>query len=211
MLDLVRRPYNDESPSKVAWAVAAAVTSARFRELTLETAAWLEIGGWTNPHDDLVRDRGAVPIETFAAEQLTRRWRKVRKKGRTLAQLDGDSRHKLRIQVKKLRYATEFFATLFAGKRTSKQRQKFLSALEAQQHALGDLNDIAVHEHVIAALGADRRRMSPKRAFAAGLLTGRECATRYHDGCGNEGVCGAGGCQAVLAMRRCRARAFFHS
>jgi len=108
-------------------------------------------------------------------------------------------------------YATEFFATLFAGKRTSKQRQKFLSALEAQQHALGDLNDIAVHEHVIAALGADRRRMSPKRAFAAGLLTGRECATRYHDGCGNEGVCGAGGCQAVLAMRRCRARAFFHS
>jgi hypothetical protein len=31
-----------------------------------------------------------------------------------------------------------------------------------------------VHEHVITALGAERRRMSPKRAFAAGLLAGRE-------------------------------------
>ena len=153
-----------------------AVTSARFRALTLETAAWLEIGAWTNPQDDLVRDRGAVPIETSAAEQLTRYWRKIRKKGQALARLDGQSRHKLRIQVKKLRYATEFFTTLFAGKRASKQRQKFLSALEALQHALGDLNDIAVHEHVITSLGAERRRMSPRRAFAAGLLTGRENA-----------------------------------
>ena len=107
---------------------------------------------------------------------MTRYWRKIRKKGQALARLDGQSRHKLRIQVKKLRYATEFFTTLFAGKRASKQRQKFLSALEALQHALGDLNDIAVHEHVITSLGAERRRMSPRRAFAAGLLTGRENA-----------------------------------
>ena len=153
-----------------------AVTSARFRALTLETAAWLEVGQWAAAQDGFVEDRGTVPIETSAAEQLTRHRRKIRKKGQALAELDGQSRHKLRIQVKKLRYATEFFATLFAGKRASKQRQKFLSALAALQHALGDLNDIAVHEHVITALGAERRRMSPKRAFAAGLLTGRESA-----------------------------------
>jgi len=152
------------------------VASARFRALTLETAAWLEVGRWTTSQDDLDQDRGAVPIEASAPEQLIRHRRKIRKKGQRLAQLDGPSRHKLRIQVKKLRYATEFFATLFAGKRASKQRQKFLSALEALQHALGDLNDIAVHEDVITALGAERRRMSPKRAFAAGLLTGRENA-----------------------------------
>jgi triphosphatase len=153
-----------------------AVASARFRALTLETAAWLEVGRWTTSQDDLDQDRGAVPIEASAPEQLIRHRRKIRKKGQRLAQLDGPSRHKLRIQVKKLRYATEFFATLFAGKRASKQRQKFLSALEALQHALGDLNDIAVHEDVITALGAERRRMSAKRAFAAGLLTGGENA-----------------------------------
>ena len=45
-------------------------------------------GLWTNPRDDLVRDRGDLPIGVFAAEQLTRRWQKVRKKGRALAQLD---------------------------------------------------------------------------------------------------------------------------
>ena len=153
-----------------------AVASVRFRALTLETAAWLEIGQWTNPEDDLVRDRGDVPVETFAAEQLQRRWRKVRKRGKTLAELDPRSRHRLRIQVKKLRYATEFFCNLIADTRAPKRRKKFLPALEHLQDALGDLNDIAVHEDLIAAIGVERRRSSPKRAFAAGLLTGREDA-----------------------------------
>jgi triphosphatase len=153
-----------------------AVTSARFRALTLETAAWLEVGQWTKPQDDLVRDRGDVAIEIAAAEQLMERWRKIRRKGKKLAQLDRPSRHRLRIQVKKLRYAAEFFANLFPGKRASKRRQKFMSALARLQDDLGDLNDIAVHEDLIAAMGIRRARSSPKRAFAAGLLTGREDA-----------------------------------
>ena len=52
------------------------------------------------PEDDLMHSRGEVPIQTFAADQLGRRWRKVRKKGKALAQLDARNRHKLRIQVK---------------------------------------------------------------------------------------------------------------
>jgi inorganic triphosphatase YgiF len=155
-----------------------AVKSERFRTLTLETAAWLEIGQWTKPQDDLVRDRGDIAVERFAAEQLTRRWGKIRKQGKALARLDARSRHKLRIQAKKLRYAAEFFAGLFAGKRSSKRRQKFLPALERLQDGLGDLNDIAVHEDLMTAIGARRRRGSRKRAFAAGLLTGREDARR---------------------------------
>ncbi|MFZ2077053.1 MAG: CHAD domain-containing protein [Xanthobacteraceae bacterium] len=154
----------------------AAVRSARFRALTLDVAVWLEAGLWTNPPDDLVRDRGDQPIETFAFEQLARRWRKVRKKGRMLARLDERRRHKLRIQTKKLRYAAEFFATLFTTKRALKRRKQFLPALERLQNGLGDLNDIAVHEKRIAAVGARRRRSNPSRVFAAGLLTGREDA-----------------------------------
>jgi hypothetical protein len=57
------------------------VKSDRFRALTLDTAAWLQAGLWTNPRDDPVRDRADLPIGVFAVEQLTRRWRKVRKKG----------------------------------------------------------------------------------------------------------------------------------
>jgi CHAD domain-containing protein len=153
-----------------------AVKSGRFRALTLETAAWLQAGLWTNPQDDLVRDRGDLPIAVFAAEQLTRRWRKVRKKGKALAQLDAPGRHKLRIQAKKLRYATEFFASLFARRRAVKRRKRFLDALGRLQDGLGDLNDIAVHEKRIAAIGIPRQRSNSSRAFAAGLLTGLEDA-----------------------------------
>jgi len=107
---------------------------------------------------------------------LTRRWRKVRKKGKALAQLDAPSRHKLRIQAKKLRYAAEFFAGLFARRRAVKRRKQFLNALGRLQNGLGDLNDIAVHEKRIAAIGIRRQRSNPSRAFAAGLLTGLEDA-----------------------------------
>lgn len=152
------------------------VQSVRFRSLTLDLAAWLEMGNWTNPQDDLVRDRGDRPTAVYAAEQLTRRWRKVRKKGKVLSQLDARSRHKLRIQAKKLRYAVEFFAALFQNKRAVKRRKQFLSALERLQDGLGDLNDISVHEKTIAAMSVHHQRSDPSRVFAAGLLTGREDA-----------------------------------
>jgi len=157
-----------------------AVQSERFRALTLEIARWLEAGQWRRPQDDLVRDRGDVAIEISAADQLTRRFKKIRKRGKMLTRLDARRRHKLRIQAKKVRYASEFFAGLFPGKKASKRREKFLSALEDVQDCLGDLNDIAVHEDRITAIADERRsrrrRGNPKRAFAAGLLTGREDA-----------------------------------
>jgi triphosphatase len=158
-----------------------AAQSERFRALTLEIARWLEAGQWRRPQDDLVRDRGDVPIEVSAADQLTRRFKKIRKKGKMLTRLDARRRHKLRIQAKKVRYASEFFAGLFPGKKVSKRRDKFLLALEDVQDCLGDLNDIAVHEDRITAIAdesrrSQRRRGNPKRAFAAGLLTGREDA-----------------------------------
>ena len=47
---------------------------------------------------------------------------------------------------------------------------------KAGKDGLGDLNDIAVHEDLMTAMGARRRRGGRKSAFAAGLLTGREDA-----------------------------------
>jgi CHAD domain-containing protein len=60
--------------------------------------------------------------------------------------------------TKKLRYAAEFFASLFAGKREMKSRKQFLPVLDRLQDALGDLNDIAVHGKRIAAMGIGRHR-----------------------------------------------------
>jgi triphosphatase len=152
-----------------------AVQSERFRRLTLDVAAWLETGNWTKPHDDLVRGRGDVPIETSAATQLTQRWKKIRKKGRKLAKLDPRSRHKLRIQAKKLRYAVDFYGSVFAG--SSKRREAFRSALKAMQDCLGELNDITVHRDLAAGIAGQSghgRLSSAKRPFAVGLLTGQE-------------------------------------
>jgi inorganic triphosphatase YgiF len=145
-----------------------AAVSARFRALTFEITTWLELGRWMKPEDDLVRSRDEVPIKVFAAEQLQGRYRKVRKRGKKLAQLNAKKRHKLRIQVKKLRYAAEFFSGLFQSKKTMKRQKQFTSALKRLQDGLGDLNDIAVDERLLA------RASQPKRAFAAGLLTGRD-------------------------------------
>jgi CHAD domain-containing protein len=56
----------------------------------------------------------------------------------------------LRIQVKKMRYAAEFFSELFQNKKAMRRQKKFMPALERLQDGLGDLNDIAVDERLIA-------------------------------------------------------------
>jgi inorganic triphosphatase YgiF len=155
-----------------------ALRSPRYRTVALNIAAWLETGDWAKPQDDLIRGRGEVPIETSAAAQLARRWKKIRKRGKSLAELNAGRRHKLRIQAKKVRYAAEFFADTFPGKKATKRREAFLAALKGMQDCLGDLNDIVVHESLTTDIAKDgkRRKDKSKRAFAAGLLTGREDA-----------------------------------
>jgi triphosphatase len=157
----------------------AAVRSKRFRDLTLNAAAWLEAGDWREPRKSLPRERCEEPIEVAARAQLTRRWKKIRKRGRRLAKLDARARHKLRIQGKKLRYATEFYKAVFPGKRQQKRRTAFLSALKQMQDCFGDLNDIVMHEKLTTGISKDspaRSSKGPGRVFAAGLVTGIEKA-----------------------------------
>ncbi|HLH96033.1 MAG TPA: CHAD domain-containing protein [Xanthobacteraceae bacterium] len=156
-----------------------AVDSPRFRRFLIDLAAWLEIGHWATSQDDLSHLRSEAPIAGFAAAALRRRWRKLRKKAKALEELDARGRHKLRIQGKRLRYSAEFFAPLFSGKKARKRRKTFLSKLKGLQDALGDLNDIVVHEGLFRANAglaarAGKQRGDRKRAFAAGLLSGYE-------------------------------------
>ncbi|HZP76619.1 MAG TPA: CHAD domain-containing protein [Pseudolabrys sp.] len=151
-----------------------AVDSVRFRALTLDVAAWLETGDWLDPHDNGTRALGDMPIEAFAGSELQRRYRKVKKRGRKLAELSARKRHKLRIRAKKLRYAAEFFTSLYDGKHTSRRHKAFVAALKDLQDGLGDLNDITIDASIMARAGVRPKRASRKRAFAAGLLTGHE-------------------------------------
>ena len=170
------RDLADQREAAVARALAA-VSSRRFGELTKNVAAWIETGRWREPRSKLARERGEQAIEVVARAQLKRRWKQIRKHGRRLAHLDPRARHELRIRAKKLRYATEFYKAVFAGKKQAKRRLAFLSALKQLQECLGELNDIAVHEKLttgIVEASATPAARPSRRALAAGLLTGHE-------------------------------------
>jgi triphosphatase len=158
----------------------AAIESKRFRDLVLATAAWIEAGDRMRSPDDLPRLLREQPIVGAAPDELRRRWKKILKAGAQLDQLDPQRRHKMRIQAKKLRYASEFFGGAFPGKKAVRRRKGFVAELEKLQDALGDLNDIAVHEGlseriVDAQDASDKQRGGrAKKAFAAGRLSGRE-------------------------------------
>jgi triphosphatase len=160
-----------------------AVHSQRFSRLLIETFAWIEIGEWVTTTDEMARLRRDWPIEAYAADQLARRRNKIKKKGKNLNKLDPAQRHRLRIQVKKTRYATEFFANLFKEKKAVRRGTKLLTALKRMQNSLGDLNDVAARKNLCAdVLSAHRRTLNGTegrdRAFAAGLVTGNQDARR---------------------------------
>ena len=107
---------------------------------------------------------------------MDRRTKKITRKIKKLKLLDAIRRHKLRIAVKKLRYGTDFFASLFPKSKARKARKLFEKVLKAMQDALGKLNDISVHAKLASEFthpGANSGKR-PQKAFAMGLLAGRE-------------------------------------
>jgi inorganic triphosphatase YgiF len=158
----------------------AAVESARFRNLVIDTAAWIEAGDWINNPDISACRLREQSITVAAAKELRRRWKKLLKRGKRLGELDAQRRHRFRIQGKKLRYAAEFFASAFPRKKSLRRHEKFVASLERLQDALGDLNDIVVHERLSERFvdgddASDKGRIGrARKAFAAGRLSGRE-------------------------------------
>jgi CHAD domain-containing protein len=105
----------------------AALVSSRLRNLMIETAAWIETGDWTRNADRRASALREMAVAALAAHELSRRWKKILKTGARLKQLEPRRQHKLRIQVKKLRYASEFFADAFPGKKAGRRREGLLS------------------------------------------------------------------------------------
>jgi triphosphatase len=149
----------------------AAVESLRYRSLLLDTLQWLETGDWAKR----ARHYKHRPIERFAADILAQRTRKAIKKAKRIRQLDSRQRHKLRIAVKKLRYATDFFGPVFAGRTAKKRLPDFKARLTDLQDRLGALNDIKVHQKLAPKLVAGKPSAKGRRqAFALGIVSDRE-------------------------------------
>lgn len=131
----------------------AALASERARAVMLDLSEWLALGGWlTLPSGEEARGQ---PAGDFAAAALDRFRKKVKKGGKDLAELEDETRHEVRKDAKKLRYAAEFFAPLFQQKRQKRRARRFLAALETLQDRLGELNDLATAPDLIARIGLD--------------------------------------------------------
>ncbi|MEQ8334142.1 CHAD domain-containing protein [Nisaea sp.] len=144
----------------------AAVASPRFTSFQLELGLLIE----TLSH---AREKGAFDhlarSEEFAASKLEKRYRKVRKMGRTALEGDSTAKHELRLEMKKLRYAAEFFASLF-----DPRRAKAVSKAAARlQDLLGYANDYAVCIRQLDTLIApESGLLMPDIVKAAGTIVG---------------------------------------
>lgn len=140
--------------------------SSRVRLLPIEIAEWIALGQWQSaPADTALRDRD---ILSFAGERLDRLRKRIKREGRGLSALDDEHRHRVRKDAKKLRYAAEFFVTLYPGRKPRRRLDRFLNRLEALQDTLGELNDIAAAPELLCRLGLDidlpvRRKKSRAR------------------------------------------------
>jgi triphosphatase len=124
-----------------------------------------EFGAFLN---DVAAVAEAVPysdsrIVKFSRRVLDELDAQVRKRGRR-ANGEYDARtHKLRIALKKLRYAAEFFAPLYGRKRTS----RYIRSIKRLLDELGAANDAHGVSDVLALLGQEA-----ELNFAKGAITG---------------------------------------
>ncbi|MEI9941883.1 MAG: CHAD domain-containing protein [Pseudomonadota bacterium] len=153
-----------------------AARSERTRHLIAATAVGLVSHADSTSYEKQRHAEFNQPISSLARNAFERRIRRILQCIDLLPTLSLAQRHALRIRVKKLRYATEFFATLFPH--TQRARCRFTARLVALQNVLGQLTDLAVHERLAASMlasephGAAQRRM----ASALGVLTDYEGA-----------------------------------
>ena len=84
-------------------------------------------------------------LEDFGRSLLDQHHAKVERRGRHLASLDREHLHKLRIAIKKLRYAAAFLRPAFA----SDKANAYIEATVRLQGALGTLNDRAVADQML--------------------------------------------------------------
>jgi len=141
-------------------AAVAVVASQEFQAFLFHSLRWLQSRPWREP-DATLRD--------FAPDRLEGLHR------RTVEALGGKSarrRHKLRIRVKRLRYACEFFAPCFPAAAL----EPYIGPLAALQDVLGELNDIAVARRFLKALdaGAPKRLDARERQLIAALRAARQ-------------------------------------
>jgi len=123
----------------------AAVSSAKFHRM-IEAARELAVRG--------VQE---APMRALAQRTLRKGHLKTMKKARRIEWENAAERHLLRIRVKRLRYACEYFEPCFRAPGSA-----YVARLKALQELLGELNDMAVARRLLRTLPGGQDALARK-------------------------------------------------
>src|ERR1051325_368345 len=123
----------------------AAIRPPRYTQVVLRLLRWFDSSAWRK--GGLSRKLDA-PIVALAPRLLHRRRRAVRRRAKGFAGQSPERRHRLRIALKKLRYAGELLSGLYDTGVVA----RFTKPLKRLQDQLGDANDLRVAREIIAEL-----------------------------------------------------------
>ena len=156
---------------RAAWTdVLDAIESDRFRKLALDLGAATLLQPWATQGNGAEAGHGLA--RKFADKHIAKRHAKIVKGVKKLEELEPEARHKLRVHLKKLRYAADFFAG-FYRKKELRAHQRCIADL---QDLLGHLNDANVArtliEEILAEDGARDSGSSAGLAYAGGAIVG---------------------------------------
>jgi CHAD domain-containing protein len=151
------------------------VASAEFAAFQDDAAAAAEARSWLSGQTVAVDLRARlavrVPVKSAAERIMDEQLMRARKRGRHLKSLEEREFHRLRLALKRLRYAAEFYAPLYKKKAV----KRYLNRLKKLQDLLGLVNDVAQVRVVLACLIADEPvtvHLQADLCFAAGLING---------------------------------------
>jgi CHAD domain-containing protein len=147
-------------------ALQAVLADPRCSRFLLSLGQQVERRGWRNEIDSDALAVLSQPILTLADKILPRLHRKALKRGAHFRRLNTDAQHDLRIDLKKLRYAAEFFLPLYATHAPAKRYVKRLARL---QGSLGRARDIASTRILLDAI---RQADQPELDLAIGAVAG---------------------------------------
>jgi inorganic triphosphatase YgiF len=156
-------PIRQQSYTEVRTMLAAQQTN-RF---SLSLGRIVARRAWRNDIDSETLTILTEPVAALAERALSRLHRKALKQGSGFSELEPEARHGLRLTLKKLRYATEFFLPLFEDGGRAKAYLKRLAKL---QDALGVDNDVTTTGHLLDAVVARSREPGVHRGI--GLMSG---------------------------------------
>jgi len=136
---------------------AATAGSAAFHQAQLRVLRWLHRDPWKS---DAAR---AERLARFAREALVRLHARLLKDARRIVWRDERRRHQVRIRVKRLRYACDFFSGCFPHQAVL----PFIARLASLQDTLGELNDVAVGKRLLAQIALAGEGSAVRRWLAA--------------------------------------------